>query len=298
MRFGIMTLQLSALAPPGAAAADIRTHVQALDHAAIVAQLHQTGFNTIELGGDLALLAPHAFAPAAIEALAELKAVEKISYTVHLPLWSTEPASLLEPVRLGSVEALAAIANAVRPLEPEVFVVHATGSLAAEFSHASLPLAAKESVLNLLQSRAVASMELLLERTGLPSRRLAVETVDFPFDLTLEIAHALDTSICLDTAHILCGFSGPIEVMEALERSRPRLAEVHLQDAPRWNPGSPVVYGADHGALGTGDLDVGTFLDALIATRFAGPVVLELTVPEALASLSLIRQLRPGCFGS
>jgi hypothetical protein len=41
-------------------------------------------------------------------------------------------------------------------------------------------------------------------------------------------------------------------------------------------------------------LDLGRLLDRLAAARFAGPLVFELTVPEAAASLAVVRQVRPG----
>ncbi len=293
MRFGVMAMQLGALLPPGLDPAKLPAHVAGFDHAALVRQLHGHGFNPVELGGDLVLFMPHTYAPAAIERLAALQAETGVTYTVHLPLWSVEPSTLLDPVRQGSVEALAHIVRATRPLAPEAYVVHATGALAAEFYHMRLPEAARAIILRQFQARALASLRVLLAETGLPSRKLAVETIEFPFDLTLELAEALDLSLCLDTGHILSGFAGPVDLFEALERMLPRLIEVHLHDSPRWTPGSAITYGQDHQALGRGDLDLGRLLDRLAAADFGGPLIFELTVPEALASLAVIRQARP-----
>jgi|GEM_PF-5146886 len=53
-------------------------------------------------------------------------------------------------------------------------------------------------------------------------------------------------------------------------------------------------YGTDHQALGRGDLDAGRLLDRLAEVGFAGPIIFELTVPEALESLDVIRRSRPG----
>jgi sugar phosphate isomerase/epimerase len=92
---------------------------------------------------------------------------------------------------------------------------------------------------------------------------------------------------------VLVGFSGPVELFEALERCLPRLSEVHLQDGPWQGPERNIGYGKDHQPLGTGDLDVPRFLDRLVEIDFSGPVILELTVPEALASMEVISSLRP-----
>ena len=155
-----------------------------------------------------------------------------------------------------------------------------------------LPELGRALILRQFQAvRARASARILAE-TGIPSRQLAIETIEFPFELTLELAEELDLSLCLDVGHVLSGFSGPIDLFDVLERMLPRLAEVHLHDSPRWTPGTPIVYGADHQALGTGDLDLGRLLRRLEAASFAGPLVMELTVPEAEASLEVIRKRR------
>ena len=293
MRFGIMAMQLGALLPAGFDPAKLPAHVAGFDHAALARDLHSRGFNPVELGGDLALFMPHTYAPAAIERLAALQAETGVTYTVHLPLWSVEPSTLLTPVRQGSVQALVDIIHATQPLRPAAYIVHATGALAAEFYRMRLPEQARAIILRQFQARALESLRTVLAETGLPSRKLAVETVEFPFDLTLELAEALDLSLCLDTGHVLSGFAGPLDLFDALEHTLPRLAEIHLHDSPRWLPGSEIAYGLDHQALGRGDLDLGRLLDHLAAAHFTGPLIFELTVPEALASLAVVRQIRP-----
>ena len=216
---------------------------------------------------------------------------------MHLPLWSVEPSTPLTPVRQGSVRALGEIIKATVPLDPEVYVLHATGALAAEFYHMRLPEMARALILRQFQAQARESIRALLAETGLPSRRLAIESVEFPFDLTFELAESLNLSFCLDTGHVLVGFSGPISLFDALERCLPRLAEIHLHDGPWQGPKQHRGYGQDHRPLGTGDLDVGRLLDRLDEADFDGPLILELTVEEAAASLGVIRKLRPGLLG-
>jgi sugar phosphate isomerase/epimerase len=296
MRFGIMTMQKGALVPAGvsaagASAAEALAALAALDHAAIARSLSEFGFDPIELGGDMALFFPQAFAPETIARLAALAEEVGLGYTVHLPLWSTEPSTPLEPVREGSVHALVDIVERTLPLEPEVYVLHATGALAAEFYRMDLPGLAKGFVLQQFQAAARNSLRVILGQTGIETRRLAIETIEFPLDLTLELAEELDLSVCLDTGHVLAGFSGPLGFWETLEACLPRLAEVHLHDAPQWQPGQPLGYGTDHKRLGTGDLDVARLLSRLEEAGFAGPIIFELTLEEALASLAIVRAL-------
>ena len=241
----------------------------------------------------MVLFFPEAFSPATVERLAALKAEKGLAYTVHLPLWSVEPSTPLTPVREGSVRAVVETITATAPLDPEAYVLHATGALAAEFYRMDLPEQARALILRFFQQHAGNSIATILSETSLPSRKLAIETVEFPLDLTLELAERFDTGICLDTGHILAGFAGRADLLAALEACLPRLAEVHLHDSPMQRPGELPCYGRDHRPLGTGDLDLAGLLHRLATAGYDGPIVLELTVEEALASLEVIRS-HPG----
>jgi sugar phosphate isomerase/epimerase len=294
MRFGIMAMQVRALIPAQLSAAQLLAHATGFDPAALAEQLADQGFDLIELGGDLAAFLPQTFAPAAIERLAALRETRGLAYTVHLPLWSVEPSTPLDPVREGSVQALIDAIQATLPLQPERYVLHATGALAGEFYRMGLPGPARDFLLQIFQNGACQSIRQILQETGIPSRSLATETIEFPFELTLALAEELDLSICLDTGHILVGFSGPVDLFEALERCLPRLGEIHLHDGPWQGPDQKIGYGQDHRPLGDGDLDLPRFLDRLQEAQFGGPIILELRLDQALASLERIRQLRPG----
>jgi sugar phosphate isomerase/epimerase len=293
MRFGIMGMQLEALVPTGLPADQVLARVASFNLPDLVRHLFSLGFNPIELGGDLQMFLPHTFSPQVVETLAALKSELGVSYTLHLPLWSVEPSSPLEPVRMGSVEALVQSVRKALPLEPEIYVMHATGSLAAEFYNMNLPEVAKTVLLDQFQNNAALSIQTLLEETGIPARQLAIETIEFPFERTLAIAEKLDLSICFDTGHVLVGFSGPVDFFETLERALPRLAEVHLHDSPGHGSlnGQPG-YGMDHRPLGKGDLDVRRLLGRLNQAGFNGPVVYELPVEDAMTSMEVIRGLQ------
>jgi sugar phosphate isomerase/epimerase len=293
MRFGIMDMQIGALVPPGITAQNAMAHLAGFDHAAHVRRIAEKGFQTIELGGDLVLFFPNSYSPQTVAQLAALKEELGLTYTLHLPLWSAEPSTPLGPVRRGSVQAVVDVINATKPLDVEVYVFHATGALAAEFYRMGLPESARALLLRMFQANAMESIKTVLAETRLPSRRLAIETIEFPFELTLEMAHALNVSMTLDVGHVLAGFAGPIGLFDALDQMLPRLAEIHLHDAPWQGPDLKLGYGLDHQPLGHGDLDVGQLLDTLDANHWGGPLIFELTVEEALASIETIRALRP-----
>jgi sugar phosphate isomerase/epimerase len=288
LRYGIGSMQIGRMLERAGSPEALLGMVLGFDHAAAVRDLAEHGFGLIELAGDLALFIPEAFSPAQVERLAVLAAELNLTYTVHLPLWSVEPASPLEPVRRGSVEAVIRNIEETRPLQPTVYVLHATGALAAEFGRWRLPSVAKGALIGLLQERARQSLEEILSATGLPPRALAIETVEFPFAQTLELAEALDCSLCLDVGHVLAGFSGPVDPFDALSRCLPRLAELHLHDAPWWGPEFTMRYDQDHRPLGQGDLDLPRLLATLAAANWDGPAILELRLEEALASLRVL----------
>jgi len=294
MRFGVIAMQQGSLIPPGITTEQLMAHVMNFDQSKLVEQVIVHGFDLVELSGDLGLFLPQTLEPESIERLCDLKDEQGLTFTVHLPLWSIEPSTPSTPVREGSVDAIINCIHAVEKLDPEIYVLHATGALAAEFYRMPLPDLAHIYLLRQFQNYARESLLKILSETRISTRRLSIETIEFPFDLTLELAEDLDLSICLDSGHVLVGFSGPIGLFDALEQCLPYLGEVHLHDGPWQGSGRNIGYGKDHQALGYGDLDVGRFLDRLTLSGFDGPVVLELDIDKALESLAFIRSIRPG----
>jgi len=297
LRFGIEQMQPSFLISEARSVLASGKAVDAsalnVDVAGQVKHLADLGFRLIELNPDLTIFFPRCYDLPAVERLREIKAEHQLEYTVHLPLWSLEPSSPVQMVREGAVDTLVDAVLRLTPLEPEVYVLHATGALAAEFMHMQALEGVRPLVMGLFFTQAQRSIAQLLERTGLPSRRLAIETIEFPFDLTQRLAETLDLSMCLDTGHVLAGYTTGVSLAEALERALPRLAEVHLHDGYRRELPEGRVQIADHLALGLGDLPLQAFLEQLSVAGFSGPIIFELTVEQAQASLQAIRAVRP-----
>jgi sugar phosphate isomerase/epimerase len=269
---------------------DIQLAPPSADAAVLVERIADLGFTLIELNTDLNVFFPDSFGLPTIRRLQALKESHGLSYTVHLPLWSIEPSTPVQWVREGSLEALVDAVLRLAPLEPEVYVLHATGALASEFyTMATIPDQARPLVVGMFQRHAAHSVEELLRRTQLPSRAIAVETIEFPFDLTLALAEELDLSLCFDTGHVLAKYPGPIPFEEALRRSLPRLAEIHLHDGYYRPQPDGTFRRDDHLPLGEGDLPLDFLLDTLQEAGFEGPVIFELTIQEARASLDYLR---------
>jgi sugar phosphate isomerase/epimerase len=291
MRFGITPLELANVVEIARSGGVL--DVSRFNFADILRDTHQQGFSLMELSLDVRYVLPGGLTE---DTLARIKAVKKeldLTFTVHLPLWSIEAACPNEYVRKASVECLVDAINFVKPLEPEVYVLHATGSLASEFSRMKLPSLFKGIITDYFVSRAGQSVNEILKRTGIPSRSLALENVEFPFEATWKVAEKFDTSVCLDTGHLISGQSGSIDTLEFVERYFDRLAEVHLHDGSYQVIDEGYVKRVDHKALGKGQLPTIELLTQLEKKSYKGTVIFELTMKEAKESLQFIRQHLP-----
>lgn len=255
------------------------------DMGKLIELIYTSGFQVAELTLDMVYAAPGSLSPENIRRLHEAKESYNISYTAHLPLWSIEPASPVPHIREASVKAMAATVPIVEELEPEYYVIHATGALASEFNRMKLPDDVKRVINEHFNRFALESVSKFLELTGLEPKRVATETVEFPYTLTFELARKLGLSICLDTGHVLAGFPGTTDLMKVFEACRDLLGEIHLHDA--WNRDGRF---QDHLQLGLGDMDIETFFKRLMEIEFNGPIVLELPLEKAIKSIKLLKE--------
>lgn len=291
LRFGIMSSQLGLLNPNLLTNQNQPSILGEYTHAKLIQKIVEFGFELIELSGDLSLFLPDFYTENALQELMKVKRELGLHYTVHLPLWSIEPSTPVRSVRDGSILELSDHIKRMEEIEPEVYVMHATGALASEFCRMDLPEKTKEIILRQFQANAIDSIQQIISNTGIQSRRIAIETIEFPFDKTFEIADELDLSICFDTGHVLVGFSGPIDFFDALDLSYPRLAEIHLHDGPWQGHENNIGYGQDHQTIGNGDLDTERFLYWLFENSFSGPVIFELPLENAIESFKIIQNL-------
>jgi sugar phosphate isomerase/epimerase len=180
-----------------------------------------------------------------------------------------------------------------KPLNPEVYVVHNAGWIGAEFSEFDIGGDDQPMISLIMGNLAEQSIRELIQRTKIPSRKFALESIEFPFEITWSIAERLDTSVCLDTGHVLSGQSGSPDVLDFIDRYYSRLVEIHLHDGSlKRVEGKRFPY-YDHKTLGKGDLPIVEFLTTLKNRGFDGPIIFELNRADALESLKVIRKLLP-----
>jgi len=250
------------------------------------------GFHFLELTLDIGYVLPGSLNKEVMKKFVEMKNEEEITYSVHLPLWSIEPSSPNEYIRKASVKSLIHSIEVAKILEPECYVLHSTGALAAEFTRLDLPKHYKELVDRYMLSHAVKSIEEILSKTGISPCKLALEDVEFPFKLSREIVDQFTLSICFDTGHLLAGYSGEYSVMGFLKKHWDRIVEIHLHDGFHREKNGDVVK-KDHLPIGSGDLRVSELMGCLDRKGFKGPVVFELGFDEAKHSLEMIREQCP-----
>ncbi|NHJ84866.1 MAG: sugar phosphate isomerase/epimerase [Asgard group archaeon] len=243
------------------------------------------GFKHIEITGDIPNVLPGLLSPNEINQLVEIKNEEEITFSVHLPLWAMEPAAFNEHIRDASITAFIDCIELTKPLDPICWVIHPTGALTVEFMNMNLPDFAKELIASQFCTFVEESISKLLTKIDIPSKKIAIENIEFPIKKMAPIIEKFDLSICFDTGHLMAGYSGKIGVIEFINKFSNRLVELHLHDGayPR----------IDHKALGKHDLPVIELLSALNDRSFQGPLVFELSLDEAKESMQYIRNHIP-----
>ena len=296
LRFGITALEFQDVARQ--VVIDGVPDFSRLDVVEIVRDVVSEGYSVIELSMDAKYIVPNSLTPESISRLVDLKEEFGHAYSVHLPFWSIELATFNEHVRLGGVDSIVEAIELARPLEPEAYVLHITGDLAAYFSSLTVGDDLVRLISTLIAGYAAASVDEIISKTEINPRDLAIENVKFPFDVMRDLIDDLDTSICFDTAHLLSRMSGSESVMDFYRAHRDRITEIHLLDAT-YKEYEGTVAREDHITLGhgiMGDSVLQEFLRELIKDKFTGPIIFELAKDEARESLDLIREVVPESF--
>jgi sugar phosphate isomerase/epimerase len=217
------------------------------------------------------------------------------SYTSHLPFWSIELASFNEHVRKGCVESIIESIELTKPLDPEAYVLHATGEIGNYVSSLDYGGSVVPLLCTILAGHAATSIEEIVSRTEIDPRMLAIENVEFPFEIMRPVIDDIDASICFDTAHLLSEMSGTESILDFYHTHKDRISEIHLQDGTITRYDGAIAR-EDHISLGRGNMGTSVLRELLlelIKDKFDGPIIFELTKAEANESLELIRKVVP-----
>lgn len=202
-----------------------------------------------------------------IKKLAELSESTGLTYNVHLPI----DVSITEPDKKKQADAIRLTARAVeraRLLEPSTWTLHlpytdcGNGGLSVET----------------WQKLAGRAVKTLLDTTGIASRSVSVETLDYPPAWLKPMAHALDLSICLDIGHLM---EHGYDIADTFETFEERVSILHLYGGVK----------TGRGHIGLCHLpDIYAPAVSYILSRFTGTVSLEVfsrkDLEESLSSLA------------
>lgn len=150
---------------------------------------------------------------ALIGQLARLSEESALSYNIHLPI-DIDPGSEDKAVRQHAVRTIGRFVEACAPLQPASFTLHVPLE-ENRFDRASRrrwETAAKSSISELLSG-------------GLDGKRLAIETLAYPFLYVEPLVEEFDLSVCIDFGHL--ALSGQ-DLGEVFGRNFDRTAIVHL----------------------------------------------------------------------
>ena len=264
-----------------------------VDH--VRASLEIEHISVAEITAEIQYIIPNSLSEQAIQGLIDLKDELNNAYTVHLPLWSLELATFNEPIRKGGVQTVVDMIKMLEPIDPEAYVLHSTGALATEFSQLNIPKSSVDMISMLMAGFSATSIEEILSQSEVDPSKIAVENIEFPFDITRDVIDEYGLSICFDTGHLLSKQSGDESMLEFWKKHRDKIIELHLHDGRESKQGER--YPVDHNSLGTGDLPVREFLMELVKDDFNGPIIFELTSEEVVESLKHIEEVVPEALG-
>ena len=145
-----------------------------LNYTDVMMKSVEAGFKHIEITGDLPDTLPGILTPEKIDQLLEIKKKEKLTYSVHLPLWGIEPAAFSGRIREGSIQAFVDCIELTSPLDPLCYVIHPTGALTVEFITMGLPELATGIIIQQFTNHVENAIKEVLKRTKIDSRLLAV----------------------------------------------------------------------------------------------------------------------------
>jgi len=255
----------------------------------IIKGVAKAGFKHCEISLDVFQVFPIRTIDAEIKKLIEIKEKYDITYSAHFPFLTIELASPNKFIREGSVKSIIDAYNSFIELEDniEVFVLHPTGEFIADAMDFIMDPEIYPLATSLFIDFSIQSIKEIIKKTGIDRNKIAVENLEFPFEATIKIVKQIKTKLCIDTAHILAGFSGDCDLMEITEKYLDITSEIHLQDYDAKNKFS------DHSALGTGRDFPPDFLKLIHSKNFEGPVVFELPREDIITSLNYIKKQTP-----
>ncbi|MCF8110407.1 MAG: sugar phosphate isomerase/epimerase [Desulfobacteraceae bacterium] len=202
-----------------------------------------------------------------IKKLAKLSESTGLTYNVHLPI----DVSITDPDEKKRAEAIKLTARTVeraRLLEPSTWTLHLPYTGCGNDARS----------VETWQKLAGPAVKTLLDTTGIASRSVSVETLDYPPAWLKPLADDLDLSICLDIGHLM---EHGYDIADAFKTFGERISILHLYGGVK----------SGRGHIGLGHLpDIYAPAVSYILSCFSGTVSLEVfsrkDLEESLSALA------------
>ena len=255
----------------------------------LVEGVAKAGYNHCEISLDVFQIFPIQVTDEEIERLKKLKQDYNISYSAHFPFISIELASPNKFIREASIRSIIDAYETFIQLKDDidVYVLHPTGEFMAGAMKFITDPGIYPIAIKLFTDTAIQSIKEIIDKTGIDRNKIAIENIEFPLEATINMVKKLNTKLCIDTAHLLAGFSGKYDLLEIAEKYLDITGEIHLQD---YDDESLL---SDHCALGKGKNFPPEFLNLIHQKDFKGPIVFELPREDIITSIEYIKKNAP-----
>ncbi len=255
----------------------------------VIEERAREGFKHFEITSDVFQILPIQISDEDIDELKRIKQHYNISYSIHFPILSIELASPNKFIQEASIKSIINAYQSFIQLKDdiEMYIIHPTGEFIKNAMSFIRDPGIKPIVINIFTETAIQSIKEIIKKIGINRNKIAIENIEYPLQETIKIVKKLKTKLCIDTAHLLGGFSGNYDLLEITEKYLDITGEIHLQDYVDDN-----LY-ADHGALGKGKKFPPEFLNLIYQMDFKGPIVFELPRKDIIASIKYIKHHAP-----
>jgi len=131
--------------------------------------------------------------PLEVRAIDRIAEASGLSFTVHLPL-DTRLGSADEAERRASIYKCRRVMDLMAPVDPFAWILHLHGDRRGDPPSVEPARWIEQNRRSLME---------LIETTGVKSKKICVETLDYDFDLVGGLVASFGLSVCLDIGHLL-----------------------------------------------------------------------------------------------
>lgn len=285
MKLGINTCSIERLMKKEMNAGNVESMIDPISH---IEHSLKLGFRHFEITCDINFLFSDELNAHFINRLIALKKEHTLTYSVHLPFRGMELSYPCKEMSDAYAKLMVKVIKALELIQPEAYVIHAFGDLGKKFGK----LGAESFMMKHMSGFSYYVLKKILDDSKIPSRKIAVENVKFPFIVLQSIIDELDLSICMDVGHILAGYSGEFTIKDFLNHNYDRIAEIHLHDAYKRSTPEGVMIN-DHIALGEGDLDYKWLISDLHERGYNKRIIMEMKYDAQISSFGLLTKEFP-----